>query len=49
MRVCGGCVMGRVVRGLGHYVICAIKVWRVTLRLYQFCSRVCGDVQMVSV
>ena len=26
-----GCVMGRVVRGLGHYVICAIKVWRVTL------------------
>ena len=49
VRVCGGCVMGRVVRGLGHYVICAIKVWRVTLRLNQFCSRVRGDVQMVSV
>ena len=42
--------MGRMVMDLGHYVICAIKVWWVTLcSLYQFCSRVRADVQMVSV
>lgn len=38
----------RVVRGLEHYVICAIKIWQESL-CSSFVSRVRGDVQMVSV